>query len=222
MAVAVERGAGRACGTLPRPAARARKPRGWTSTVDICSRRAALPRASSPATSGPRASVATSSRPAPTRCWRRRRPRPASTPTSPSSGIRTKPGCAPRSSSPGPLDIPNGTCWIDDALTVDACRPAPSWPAASRALKTSPFAEGACGRFFDHLPDGGAGEQAVTLLPGRGRPRRWQRCCVSWPRMCAWPTTPLIGAGAPRARLASVVLRRQASATSARRTSSTR
>lgn len=64
----------------------------------------------------------------------------------------------------GPLDIPNGTCWIDDALTVDA---ESGIVAASRerGLETSLFAEGACGRFFDHLPDGGAGEQAVTLLP---------------------------------------------------------
>jgi hypothetical protein len=64
----------------------------------------------------------------------------------------------------GPLDIPNGTCWIDDALTVD--RDSGTVRASSdRGVKTSPFAEGACGRFFDHLPEGGAGEQAVTLLP---------------------------------------------------------
>ena len=64
----------------------------------------------------------------------------------------------------GPLDIPNGTCWIDDALTVD---PGAGVVVASgeEGVQTSPFAEGACGRFFDHLPDGGAGEQAVTLLP---------------------------------------------------------
>jgi hypothetical protein len=64
----------------------------------------------------------------------------------------------------GPLDIPNGRCWVDDALSVD---PATGTVAASgeHGLETSPFAEGACGRFFDHLPEGGAGEQAVTLLP---------------------------------------------------------
>lgn len=64
----------------------------------------------------------------------------------------------------GPLDIPNGRCWVDDALTIDA---ATGTVVASGevGVETSPFAEGACGRFFDHLPQGGAGEQAVTLLP---------------------------------------------------------
>jgi hypothetical protein len=62
----------------------------------------------------------------------------------------------------GPLDIPNGTCWVDDALAVaDGAVTA----SGDQGLRTSPFAEGACGRFFDHLPDGGAGEQAATLLP---------------------------------------------------------
>jgi hypothetical protein len=62
----------------------------------------------------------------------------------------------------GPLDIPNGTCWVDDALEVqDGVVRA----SGERGVKTSPFAESACSRFFDHLPDGGAGEQAVTLLP---------------------------------------------------------
>jgi len=64
----------------------------------------------------------------------------------------------------GPLDIPNGTCWIDDALTVDAAT-GTVVASGDEGVKTSPFAEGACGRFFDHLPYGGAGEQAVTLLP---------------------------------------------------------
>jgi hypothetical protein len=64
----------------------------------------------------------------------------------------------------GPLDIPNGTCWIDDALVVDA-ETGTVAASGEQGLETSPFAEGACGRFFDHLPDGGAGEQAVTLLP---------------------------------------------------------
>lgn len=64
----------------------------------------------------------------------------------------------------GPLDIPNGRCWVDDDLTVD---PAAGIAVArgTQGLETSPFAEGACGRFFSYLPDGGAGEQAVTLLP---------------------------------------------------------
>ncbi len=64
----------------------------------------------------------------------------------------------------GPLDIPNGTCWVDDRLSVD---PATGTAVASgeQGVETSPFAEGACGRFFDDLPDGGAGAQAVTMMP---------------------------------------------------------
>ncbi len=62
----------------------------------------------------------------------------------------------------GPLDFPNGTCWIDDVLTVEA---GVVLASGEHGLRTSPFAEGACRRFADHLPDGGAGEQAVTLLP---------------------------------------------------------
>lgn len=64
----------------------------------------------------------------------------------------------------GPLDIPNGTCWVDDALSVDSAS-GTIVASGEQGLETSLFAEGACGRFFDHLPDGGAGEQAVTLLP---------------------------------------------------------
>jgi len=64
----------------------------------------------------------------------------------------------------GPLDIPNGRCWVDDVLSVDASAGIAT-ASAQHGLETSPFAEGACGRFFDHLPDGGAGQQAVTLLP---------------------------------------------------------
>ncbi len=64
----------------------------------------------------------------------------------------------------GPFDIPNGRCWIDDALTVDAAT-GTVLASGEEGLETSPFAEAACGRFFDHLPQGGAGEQAVTLLP---------------------------------------------------------
>ncbi len=64
----------------------------------------------------------------------------------------------------GPFDIPNGTCWVDDALSVDAASGVVV-ASGEQGVKTSPFAEGACRRFFDHLPDGGAGEQVVTLLP---------------------------------------------------------
>jgi hypothetical protein len=62
----------------------------------------------------------------------------------------------------GPFDIPNGTCWIDDVLAVaDGI----VTTTGEQGVRTSPFAESACGRFFEHLPQGGAGEQAVTLLP---------------------------------------------------------
>jgi hypothetical protein len=62
----------------------------------------------------------------------------------------------------GPLDIPNGTCWLDERIVVDAGR---ARVETEQGVETSPFAEGACRRFFDFLPDGGAGGQAVTLLP---------------------------------------------------------
>lgn len=64
----------------------------------------------------------------------------------------------------GPLDIPSGTCWVDDTLGVDVAT-GTVVASGERGVVTSPFAEAACGRFFDHLPDGGAGEQAVNLLP---------------------------------------------------------
>jgi hypothetical protein len=64
----------------------------------------------------------------------------------------------------GPFGIPNGTCWVDDVLSVDASSGLVV-ASGEQGLETSPFAEGACGRFFSYLPDGGAGEQAVTLLP---------------------------------------------------------
>lgn len=64
----------------------------------------------------------------------------------------------------GPFDIPNGRCWVDDRLSVD---PATGLAVASgeEGRQTSPLAEWACDRFFSYLPDGGAGEQAVGLLP---------------------------------------------------------
>jgi hypothetical protein len=64
----------------------------------------------------------------------------------------------------GPLDIPNGRCWVDDVLTIDLAGGI-AVASGAQGVETSPFAEGACGRFFSHLPDGGAGQQAVTLLP---------------------------------------------------------
>lgn len=64
----------------------------------------------------------------------------------------------------GPLDIPNGTCWVDDRLAVDGSRGV-AVAMAEQGRRTSPLAGWACDRFFEHLPDGGAGEQAVNLLP---------------------------------------------------------
>ena len=64
----------------------------------------------------------------------------------------------------GPLDIPNGSCWVDDTLQVDVERGAVV-ASSDEGRRTSPFAEWACDRFFEHLPEGGAGEQAANLLP---------------------------------------------------------
>jgi len=64
----------------------------------------------------------------------------------------------------GPMDIPNGRCWIEDVLSVGAAAGV-AVSRVGRGLETSPFAEGACGRFFDYLVDGGAGQQALGLVP---------------------------------------------------------
>lgn len=64
----------------------------------------------------------------------------------------------------GPFDIPKGTCWIDDALSLDEATGV-AVASGDQGVETSPFAEGACGRFFEHLPDGGAGEQAISMFP---------------------------------------------------------
>ncbi|MEX1344986.1 MAG: hypothetical protein AB1Z63_09970 [Candidatus Limnocylindrales bacterium] len=64
----------------------------------------------------------------------------------------------------GPLGIPNGACWVDDVLTVDDATGAVGTSRA-RDLDTSPFGSVVCDRFFSYLPDGGAGEQTVSLLP---------------------------------------------------------
>jgi hypothetical protein len=63
----------------------------------------------------------------------------------------------------GPLDIPNGMCWMDDVVSADGA-------GGTRATTTtdsltSPFGDGVCGRFEAHLADGGAGAQALVLLP---------------------------------------------------------
>jgi hypothetical protein len=64
----------------------------------------------------------------------------------------------------GPFDIPNGTCWVDDTLSVET-ETGTVLASGEQGQKTSLLAGSACGRFFDHLPDGGAGEQVATLLP---------------------------------------------------------
>ena len=64
----------------------------------------------------------------------------------------------------GPFGIPKGTCWIDDALSIE---PESGRAVASgeRGMDVSPLGDVVCARFYDNLPDGGAGEQAVSLLP---------------------------------------------------------
>jgi hypothetical protein len=62
----------------------------------------------------------------------------------------------------GPFGVPNGTCWIDESLASDAGRVV---IAADTGMQTSPLGDIACGRFFEHLGEGGAGAQAVSLVP---------------------------------------------------------
>lgn len=64
----------------------------------------------------------------------------------------------------GPLGIPNGSCWVDDVLTVDEATGTVS-PSRDRDQDTSLLGGVVCDRFYDALTDGGAGEQTVTLLP---------------------------------------------------------
>lgn len=77
----------------------------------------------------------------------------------------------------GPFGIPSGTCWVDDVLTID---PGSGRAVASgdRGMDVSPLGDVVCGRFYDNLSGGGAGEQAVNLLPaevalGDGRTLRF-------------------------------------------------
>ena len=64
----------------------------------------------------------------------------------------------------GPLGIPNGACWVDDVLTVDVATGSVS-TSRERDQETSPLGGIVCDRFYAALPDGGAGEQTVSLLP---------------------------------------------------------
>ena len=57
-----------------------------------------------------------------------------------------------------------GTCWIDDVLSVD---PATGTvvTSASTGMNVDPFTESACQKFGAFMTEGGAGEQALSLLP---------------------------------------------------------
>ena len=63
----------------------------------------------------------------------------------------------------GPLDIPNGTCWMDDVLSADGS--GGTRAETTTGSQTSPFGDGVCGRFEEYLANGGAGAQAIVLLP---------------------------------------------------------
>jgi hypothetical protein len=63
----------------------------------------------------------------------------------------------------GPLDIPNGTCWMDDVVTADG--QGGTRAETTTGNRTSPFGDGVCGRFDEYLLGGGAGAQALVLLP---------------------------------------------------------
>jgi hypothetical protein len=63
----------------------------------------------------------------------------------------------------GPLGIPNGTCWMDDVVSADGSGGTRS--ETTTGSQTSPFGDGVCGRFEEYLADGGAGAQAIVLLP---------------------------------------------------------
>lgn len=57
-----------------------------------------------------------------------------------------------------------GTCWIDDVLSVD---PGTGTVVtnASTGMDVDPFTEAACQKFGAFMTEGGAGEQALSLLP---------------------------------------------------------
>jgi hypothetical protein len=63
----------------------------------------------------------------------------------------------------GPLGIPNGTCWMDDAVSADG--QGGTHAETTTDSVTSPFGDGVCGRFEEYLANGGAGAQALVLLP---------------------------------------------------------
>jgi hypothetical protein len=61
-----------------------------------------------------------------------------------------------------------GVCWVDDRLGVDAAGGGLT-VATEVGQEVTPFAEYACERFLDLMPEGGAGEQAASLVPGAVR-----------------------------------------------------
>ena len=63
----------------------------------------------------------------------------------------------------GPFDIPNGTCWMDDVVSADG--QGGTHAETTTDSQTSPFGDGVCGRFDEYLSNGGAGAQALVLLP---------------------------------------------------------
>jgi len=63
----------------------------------------------------------------------------------------------------GPLRL-GGTCWIDDTLAVDGAT-GTAITRASSGMDVDPFTESACQKFAAFMTEGGAGEQALALLP---------------------------------------------------------
>jgi hypothetical protein len=63
-----------------------------------------------------------------------------------------------------PLGI-GGTCWLDDVLSVNGSSGRLS-VASTSGMDVTLFAEYGCERFMALMPDGGAGEQAIGLVPG--------------------------------------------------------
>ncbi len=63
----------------------------------------------------------------------------------------------------GPLRL-GGTCWIDDALAIDGAS-GTAVTRASSGMDVDPFTESACQKFAAFMTEGGAGEQALALLP---------------------------------------------------------
>ncbi len=63
----------------------------------------------------------------------------------------------------GPLRL-GGTCWIDDAIDIDGAT-GTAVTRVSSGMDVDPFTESACQKFAAFMTDGGAGEQALALLP---------------------------------------------------------